>query len=155
VILRPAIAADAGQVADVDLAARVAALPNVRWAQTPAEIRSWIAETLIPSGAVHVADDRGTLLGYLTLRDAWVDQLYVRPTNWRRGVGSTLLHFAMDRNPRGLTLYCYQCNLTARRFYEHHGFTAISFSDGEENDEHEPDVLFSWPGRPLRLAPAA
>jgi GNAT superfamily N-acetyltransferase len=154
-VVRPAVAGDAGQVADVDLAARVAALPNVRWALTPEQIRQWISETLLPSGAVHVADDRGTLLGYITLRDAWVDQLYVRPGNWRGGVGSCLLRFAMDRNPRGLTLYCFQCNLTARRFYEHHGFTAIGFTDGTDNDEQEPDVLFSWPGRPVRLAPAA
>lgn len=154
-ILRPAVAADAGQVADVDLAARVAGLPNMRWAQTPAEIRLWIAETLIPSGAVHVADDRGTLVGYITLRDAWVDQLYVRPGKWRRGIGSSLLRFAMDRNPRGLTLYCFQCNLSARRFYEHHGFTAPVFADGEAPPEHESDVLFTWPGRPFRLAPAA
>ena len=145
-ILRPAGPADAGQVADVDLAARLTALPNVRWAHSPEEIRQWIAETLIPSGGVHVADSGGRLLGYIALRESWVDQLYVQPPHWHRGIGSALLRLAKDRFPHGLTLYCFQCNLPARMFYERNGFIAVALSNGEANQEREPDILYSWPG---------
>ena len=42
-ILRPARPDDATQVADIDLAARYAAMPDVRWAHSPAEVREWIS----------------------------------------------------------------------------------------------------------------
>ena len=86
-ILRPATPADAGAVADIDLAARVAALPTVRWAHPPAEVRAWIAGVLLPRGGVWVAEDGGAPLGYMALHEDWVEQLYVRPGAWRRGVG--------------------------------------------------------------------
>ena len=142
-ILRPARAADAGQVADIDHDARLFTLPNVRWEHTPAEKRHWIAETLIPSGCVHVAEKNGRVLGFLALRESWVDQLYVRPGRWRQGIGGALLQLAKDRYPDGLALYCFQCNLTARNFYEGHGFNGVVLGD---DAVPEPDMVFAWAG---------
>ncbi|CAH2600439.1 GNAT family N-acetyltransferase [Rhodovastum atsumiense] len=152
-ILRPASPADASQVAEVDLAARSAALPDVDCVHSPEEIRQWIAESLIPSGGVFVAEQGGRIVGYIAVRDSWVDQLHVRPTHWRHGVGTLLLRLVQERHPHGLTCYCFRCNSRARMFYEHHGFTAIGLSDEEADAQEQPDILYSWPG--ITKAPVA
>lgn len=40
-----------------------------------------------------------------------------------------------------IQLYTFQENRGARRFYERHGFIAISFDDGSGNEENCPAVL--------------
>ena len=147
-ILRPATAADATAVADIDLSARAEALPFVRWAHPPHEVRAWIAGTLIPGGGVIVAEAEGELLGYMAVHEDWVAQLYIRPGNWRHGIGSALLKHAKAARPDGLRLWCFQRNARARAFYERHGFAAERMTDGADNEEHEPDVLYVWPSNP-------
>jgi hypothetical protein len=77
--LRPATADDGEQIAEVDLAARREALPAVRWAHTPAEVRCWIGTVLLPNNEVWVAEESGVVLGYLALHDDWVSQLSFAP----------------------------------------------------------------------------
>jgi GNAT superfamily N-acetyltransferase len=143
--VRRAQPADAGEVADIGLAARAAALPTVRWAHSPEQVRAWIAGTLLPRGGVWVAVDEELILGFIALHGDWVEQLYLRPGHWRRGIGTTLLGHAKSLSPSGLRLWCFQCNLPARAFYEAQGFTAIKWTDGAGNEEREPDILYAWP----------
>jgi GNAT superfamily N-acetyltransferase len=143
--IRAATAADAAAVADIDRAARDAALPTVRWAHTPDEVRRWIAETLLPRGGVWLAEREGEALGYMALHRGWVDQLYIRPGRWRQGIGSALLRHARALHPAGLRLWCFQVNTAARAFYEAQGFVALEHTDGTANEEHEPDTLYAWP----------
>jgi GNAT superfamily N-acetyltransferase len=143
-ILRPATGADAEAVADIDLAARASALPFVRWAHPPHEVRAWIARTLIPGGGVMVAEAAGMPVGYMALHDEWVAQLYVRPGHWRRGIGAALLGHAKALRPGGLRLWCFQRNAAARAFYERQGFRVERMTDGADNEEREPDVLYVW-----------
>ncbi len=146
-ILRRATAADADAIFEVDLASRREALPTVRWAHAPAEVRQWIARVLLPTHDVWVAEDAGAVLGYLARHDDWVAQLYLRPDCWRRGIGRALLQKAKELRPEGLRLWCFQVNARARAFYEAHGFAAVEFTDGRDNEEHEPDILYVWPAR--------
>ena len=44
----------------------------------------------------------------------------------------------------GLTLWTFQRNAQARRFYEAHGFVASEFTDCSHNEEREPDMLYAW-----------
>ena len=64
-----------------------------------------------------------------------------------RGTGSTLLQKAMECAGGLLELWTFQRNHAARRFYERHGFTAVVFTDGADNEEREPDVLYRWQAR--------
>ena len=144
VIVRPATAADAAHVADIDLAARAEALPTVRWAHTPDEVRAWIANVMLPGGEVWVAEEAGVVLGYLAMEVDLVGQLYVRPGYWRCGIGSVLLRHAKQLRPKGLRLWCFQVNARARAFYAAHGFTVVRCTDGSANEEQEPDILFEW-----------
>jgi hypothetical protein len=74
--LRPATSDDAEQIAEVDLAARRKALPTVRWAHPPDEVRGWVGAVLLPENEVWVAEEAGVVLGYLALHDDWVSQLH-------------------------------------------------------------------------------
>jgi SAM-dependent methyltransferase len=72
------------------------------------------------------------------------DQLYIRPGWWGQGIGSRLVELAKARSPGGLTLWTFQVNDRARRFYEHHEFVELFRTDGSRNEEQQPDVRFGW-----------
>lgn len=148
--LRPALPDDAAAVADVLIESRRAFLPFAPLAHTPAEVRVWVAEHLVPTGRVHVADVAGHVVAVLATSEgadaAWIDQLYVRPGFDGRGVGTQLLQHAHATLRRPIRLYTFQANAGARRFYERHGYRAIAFTDGATNEEKCPDVLYEWSG---------
>jgi GNAT superfamily N-acetyltransferase len=147
-ILRRASADDAEVIADIDIAARREAMPTVRWAHPPEAVRRWMREVLLSTHEVWLPEEDGAVLGYMALHDDWVAQLYVRPGFWRRGIGSLMLGHAKASRPRGLRLWCFQVNARARAFYETHEFTAVQYTDGRDNEEREPDILYSWQGSP-------
>lgn len=148
--IRPATLDDADTVAALYLAARTQFLPYAPIPHTDADVRRWMAQTLIAPGHVRVAllDDR--IVGMLALDEArgvrWIDQLYVHPAYVNRGIGSALLHLALQVLTPPIHLYTFQANTGARRFYERHGFHAIAFGDGSGNEEGVPDVLYAWRG---------
>lgn len=147
-ILRRATSADAGVVAEISTTSRHTAMPTVRWAHTPEEDRWWVANILLPTEEVWVAEQDGMVKGFLALHDdaegAWVSQLYLRPGTWRHGIGSALLTHAKALRPAGLRLWCFQVNAQGRAFYERHGFTLDHMTDGAANEEREPDMLYVW-----------
>lgn len=155
--LRPARAADADAVHTVLRLSRQVLMPFAPSVHSDTENAQWVARHLIPGGGVTVAEHAGRVVGVLAVSrqaDAhWIDQLYVHPAQCAAGVGGSLLRHALQRlaqPPRPVRLHTFQANLHARAFYERHGFRAVSFSDGQGNEEHCPDVLYE---RPLPSAP--
>jgi GNAT superfamily N-acetyltransferase len=146
VVLRPAQPGDAEAVAAVWLRSFDAALPTVRRAHSDDEVRWWVREVLLPGHDVWVAEADGVVVGLLALSEGWIDQLYLDPA-WRgQGIGDRLVALARRRQPRGLQLWTFQVNESARRFYERHGFVAAEETDGTGNEEREPDVRYVWRG---------
>lgn len=152
VVLRLATAGDAAAVADVFLDA-FRATYDFPLAHTDEEVRAWIRDVLLPTHETWLAiapdgagipDAGGTIVGLMALGEAELDQLYLRPGWWRRGIGSRLLTLAKGRRPDGLSLYTFQVNTPARAFYERHGFEAVWFGDGSANEERQPDVRYEW-----------
>jgi ribosomal protein S18 acetylase RimI-like enzyme len=43
-----------------------------------------------------------------------------------------------------IRLHTLQENVEARQFYEKHGFQILKLTDGSENEENCPDVLYEW-----------
>ena len=115
-------------------------------AHTDAEVRDWVRSGLLPSTRTWVAIADRELVGFLSLRDGWVEQLYIRQPWTGRGVGSRLLDQAKVQRPEGLELWTFQVNTGARRFYERHGFAVAEITDGAANEERQPDVRYVWPG---------
>jgi len=148
VILRRAMPADAGMVAEISTTSRHTAMPTIRWPHTAEKDRRWVAEVLLPNDEVWVAEKGGTVLGFLALHTDkhgdWVSQLYLRPGYWRQGIGTALIAHAKALRPDGLRLYCFQVNARGRAFYERHGFTVARMGDGSLNEEREPDILYVW-----------
>jgi GNAT superfamily N-acetyltransferase len=141
---------DADAVAAIFGAARRAAMPWLPRLHSDAEDRRYFAEHVIGECDVLVVRRERLPVAFLALRNDMVEHLYVRPDVQRAGIGSALLEVARNRSPSGLRLWVFQRNHRARAFYARHGFAEVRFTDGSDNEEHEPDVLLAWKGRPLR-----
>jgi GNAT superfamily N-acetyltransferase len=88
--------------------------------------------------------DEGGVRGFIVLTDDELLYLYLDLRWTGRGIGSALLDHAKARRPGGFTLWTFQQNDGARRFYERHGLRAIELTDGEGNEEKMPDVRYEW-----------
>lgn len=138
--MRPAIGFDAGAVAKI----MRAALGSFDWmpvVHTPAEDFAFIQDVVLPRQQVTVAEAGKEIVGFIAVSGDWVEQLYLDPAWTRRGIGSRLLMDATTALPV-VKLHCFQSNTGARRFYERHGFVAVSFGDGTGNEEGLPDILY-------------
>jgi GNAT superfamily N-acetyltransferase len=82
-------------------------------------------------------------VGYIAMENDLIDQLYVHPDHWRKGIGKSLLEFAKAKSPDHLWLYTLQVNVNARTFYEKKGFVAEKFGFSPP-PENEPDVEYHW-----------
>ena len=143
---RAATAKDAPRIGDLLISTRAVFMPYAPSPHSEAEVRAWVASVLVPQGGVTVAEVGGRILGTLvTTREAeasWISQMAVDPAVVGRGLGSALLAFALHTLPRPVRLHAFQANNGARRFYERHGFVALCLTDGRDNEEHCPDVLY-------------
>lgn len=142
IALRPATAADADAIAAVFSASRrlLDFLPELH---SVAEDRQFIAEVVLRDCTVTVAEADRRIAGFIAGRNGWIEQLYVAPTAIGTGIGAALLADAMARNG-ALELWCFARNTAARRFYERHGFVAVEFTDGADNEARAPDVRYRW-----------
>jgi GNAT superfamily N-acetyltransferase len=146
VVLRRAVAADAEAAAGVWLRSFAAALPTVVRPRSDDEVRWYFREVLVPQAETWVAEapDSGPV-GVMVLADGELAQLYLHP-DWRgRGLGDRFVALAKERSPSGLSLWTFQVNESAHRFYERHGFEPVEHTDGSGNEEREPDVRYVWP----------
>jgi GNAT superfamily N-acetyltransferase len=141
---------EAMQVSEVMLASRRAFLPYAVSPHPDAETRAWVRDVLFSSEEVFVAVTDGVVVGMMSIQRApvgepavdWLNQMYVLPEHVGQGTGSALLEVALKSMRHSIRLFTFQQNAGARRFYERHGFKAIAYSDGRDNDEQCPDVLY-------------
>lgn len=146
VVLRRAAAPDARAASDVWLSSFAAALPTVVSPRSADEVRGYFRDVVVPFRETWVADAGGGhgIVGVMVLADDELSQLYLAP-DWRgRGLGDRFVSLAKERSPLGLTLWTFQVNRPAHRFYERHGFVAVEYTDGGGNEEREPDVRYLW-----------
>jgi GNAT superfamily N-acetyltransferase len=143
ITIRPATGADAATVADVYLASFHATY-DFPLAHTDDEVRGWIGDVIGSGGTWVALDPLGAIVGMMAIEPGVLDQLYVGPDRLGEGIGRRLLDVARDRSPDGLTLYTFQVNARARRFYERNGFVADWFGDSSGNEEGQPDVRYVW-----------
>jgi ribosomal protein S18 acetylase RimI-like enzyme len=144
--LRPATEEDARVLADLHVAARSAAVPQMPpMVHSAAETLTWIAGLLTDQRhELWVAEEPDGVVGYLALEDGWLDSLYVAPGRTGNGIGRVLLELAKGLRPDGLGLWVFQSNEGAQRFYRRHGFTEAERTDGSENEERAPDIRMTW-----------
>ena len=136
--------AHAADCARVSRAARKQALAFLRELHSEAEDLDYYGNHVLQKDTVFIAlDEQRRSVGFIAFSDGWVNHLYVLPSHQRLGIGGLLLDRAMH-SFRTLRLWTFERNEFARRFYENHGFAVIDRTDGEGNEEKEPDLLLQW-----------
>jgi GNAT superfamily N-acetyltransferase len=143
-VLRAASAGDAPTLAHIHTRARAVAMPWLPVLHSDEETRAWMANVVLPVQDVCIATSDDVAAGFIAMTEGWIEQLYVDPSTWRSGAGSTLLEHAKHRQPNGFRLWTFQRNAMARAFYRKHGLVELSSTDGYDNEEKEPDVLLGW-----------
>jgi GNAT superfamily N-acetyltransferase len=129
------------EIAEIFLAAR-AGMSYLPVLHSDAETRLFMRR-VVKRSAVWVAERDG-ILGFAALEPGWLHHLYVAPAAHNAGAGSLLLAKAKEELPQGFSLWTFQANLGARRFYERHGLAEARRTNGAENEEGLPDILYEW-----------
>ncbi|TDL75770.1 GNAT family N-acetyltransferase [Rhodococcus qingshengii] len=82
------------------------------------------------------------VVGMIAYNHTEISQLYIHIDYQGIGLGKTLLDLAKRNSMGRLTLYTFEVNKVAQRFYEKHGFKMIG--KGHENEENLADILYEW-----------
>jgi ribosomal protein S18 acetylase RimI-like enzyme len=143
-VLRPA--ADQDRDAIAAIWHESAGLPTVGPATmpSPAQLRARVDVEMDNSWEVTVAEQRGTVVGFLAIKrdEAVLAELFLRPQAIGQGIGSQLLARAKALMPTGFTLFTRATNVRARRFYEKAGLTVL------RTETHARDgdliVFYGW-----------
>ena len=111
---------------------------------SPAQLRARVDVEMDNSWEVTVAEQRGTVVGFLAIKrdEAVLAELFLRPQAIGQGIGSQLLARAKALMPGGFTLFTRATNVRARRFYEKAGLTVL------RTETHARDgdliVFYGW-----------
>jgi ribosomal protein S18 acetylase RimI-like enzyme len=85
-------------------------------------------------------DDK--VVGMIAFNETEISQLYIHTDYQGMGIGQTLLDKVKVISRGRLTLYTFEVNENAQRFYEKNGFKIIG--RGYENEENLPDIQYEW-----------
>jgi len=110
---------------------------------TPAEEREHFGR-LVYEHELWVYEVGDDILGFASIDDGELSNLYVDPEAIGEGVGTALLDHVKVRRPDGFRFWVFQENTRARRFYEQRGCRLVELTDGSGNEEGEPDALYEW-----------
>ncbi|MCM3618594.1 GNAT family N-acetyltransferase [Sutcliffiella horikoshii] len=82
------------------------------------------------------------VVGMIAYNRSQIDQLYIHNGYQNAGIGRKLLERAKVQSNGALTLFTFEVNEKAQRFYEKHGFVIIG--RGSDNEENLPDIQYEW-----------
>ena len=143
--LRPARPTDAGRVGAI-LSQFIDATPWMPRLHSRAQDVAF-AGRMIDKGWVTVAEagPGDAVCGFLAVdaADAEVQALFVEAAARGGGIGTSLLAAAKAENA-ALSLWTFEANHGALRFYARHGFRETTRGDGSANEEGLPDVRLEW-----------
>jgi ribosomal protein S18 acetylase RimI-like enzyme len=142
-IIRRASLGDWKRLAEIHVLARydMKYLPHLH---SFASAEKWMRETVLPRQRVWVAEVDGAVVGYASLHDGFLTNLYLHPSYQGQGIGAQLLTEVRETTPDGFKLWVFQANHAAIRFYERHGAITVRVTDGSRNAERLPDRLMCF-----------
>lgn len=91
---------------------------------------------------IYIAVDNSKVVGLIAFNKNEVNQLYIHNDFQGKGLGKRLLDMAKINSDGRLTLYTFEINYKAQRFYDRNGFKVIS--RGHENEENLDDIKYEW-----------
>lgn len=145
--VRPADPTDAEAIAEVLVRARQAAVPHMPPPVHPDHEALAHLRDRMSQAEAWVGEVSGRVVGFALAERGWLDMLYVLPEHARQGLGSALLEVVKHRHADGFSLWVFESNTPARRFYRDRGLVELERTDGTGNEEGAPDVRVAWPGR--------
>lgn len=96
---------------------------------------------LVDKGWATVVRHNAVPVGFLARDGAEIHALYATPQG--QGIGKALLDHAKAQTTR-LSMFAFQENHDAHRFYLREGFVETGRTNGAGNDEHLPDIRYEW-----------
>jgi Acetyltransferases len=91
---------------------------------------------------IYIGTDNNKVVGIIAFNENEINQLYIHNDYQGKGLGKRLLDMAKINSYGRLTLYTFEVNHKARRFYERNGFKIIG--RGYENEENLDDIKYEW-----------
>ena len=142
-VIRRVTAEDIPAIARIHRLSFFDAMPHMPKLHTSEEDLAFYAKVVFPRADIWLIKEMETAVGFMACRPGWIEQFYIHPAYQRRGFGAQLLAIAQKAN-HSLNVWTFQCNQRARDFYEKHGFRVVQMTDGMDNEERQPDVLYAW-----------
>lgn len=139
--IRAARPTDAGRVGDI-LSGFIDETDWMPRIHTRAEDLRFAGD-MIEKGWVTVAEKSGQVQGFVARHFEKIHALYVDSAVRGQGCGMALLEL-MKTDMRHLTLWTFEANQSAQKFYLRHGFAEAERTDGARNDEGLPDIRYVW-----------
>lgn len=142
--IRPACEGEISNIARLYRHSRDVCLPFLPNFHSPEDDLRFFTRKVFAEQNLYVGTQKGVLVGMMSLVPGWVEQLYLHPRYLGLGYGSQLLSFAKAWSNGELKLWCFEQNVGGCAFYDKHGFVEIERTDGSDNEEKMPDILFKW-----------
>ena len=121
------------------------AYPGIDFAARVAWWRERWRSALVPNAAIMVAEQAGTLVGFVTIDPSgYLDQLVVAPDHWGSELAKALVNEAKRLSPDRITLLVNTDNTRAIRFYERNGFAHAG--DDVNPASGRPVLRMEWKG---------
>jgi putative acetyltransferase len=121
------------------------AYPSIDFATRLAWWRERWCKDLVPKAEIVVAEQEGTLIGFVTIDlEGYLDQLVVAPDHWGSELATRLVDEAKRLSPDGITLLVNTDNTRAIRFYERNGF--LRAGDDVNPTSGRPVLRMAWKG---------
>lgn len=135
---------DANSVVTIFNSAR-AGMTYLPVVHTPDEIVNFFT-SLVENGTIWIAKIGNKTVGFMEIKDGWLNHLYILPEFQNQGVGKEMLDIAKQLSPNGLFLMVFENNKGAIQFYEREGFVLQEKRSLAQttNEEHLPDRKYYW-----------
>lgn len=126
-------------------ASRAEALPYLPDLHTAEEDFHYFSNIVFKNDQVYLAQEMSSkkILGFIAFNDKFINHLYLLAEAQNMGIGTKLLNVA-KKHTNSLKLWTFQKNIKAQNFYLKNGFLIVKKTEGQDNEEKEPDFLFKW-----------
>ncbi len=141
--IRKAVSSDISAIAKIHRGSRQQSMSWLPILHTPEDDYWFFSKVVFAEETMWVALIGPEIVGFISLKDDWLNHLYVAPNHWRQNVGANLLQPVKSSVDR-LQLWTFQQNKSARSFYLANGFQECEHTDGQRNEEKTPDLRMEW-----------
>lgn len=95
----------------------------------------------IPYSSVYILIKSKKIIGFLSISEKIIENIYILPKFQNKGLGSFLITKTKELHPEKLGTYVFIANFKGIKFFEKHGFKIIT--EGYSTDENQPDFFMS------------